>query len=79
MDGKSLGNYVIFDNKLMIIEQSINFPEEFLGDIASIAYHSNKLLKENQIFLDVQFDKSNIVVMKNEEEKALICSFNKKK
>ena len=79
MDAKNLGNFVIFDNKLMIIEQSINFPEELLGDIASIAYHSRKLTQDNQTLLDIQFEKSNIIVMKNEEEKASICSLNRKK
>ena len=79
MDGKNLGNYVIFDNKLMIIEQNQNFPEELLGDIGSIVYHTSKLLKDNQILLDVQFDKSNITLMRNNDQKASICSLNKKK
>ena len=79
MDGKTLGNYVIFDDKLMVLEQNPNFPEELLGDIGSMAYHINKAIDENQIFLDVQFEKSNITLMKNKELKTAICSFNKKK
>ena len=79
MDEKTFGNYVIFDEKLMIIEQNSNFPQELLGDIGSIAYHSNKLLNDNQILLDIQFEKSNITLMKNKEAKAVICSLNKKK
>ena len=79
MDGKTLGNYVIFDDKLMVLEQNQNFPEELLGDIGSMAYHINKAIDENQILLDVQFEKSNITLMKNKELKTAICSFNKKK
>ena len=79
MDGKNLGNYVIFDNKLMIIEQNLNFPEELLGEIGSMVYHTNKLLNDNQILIDVQFEKSNLTLMKDKEQKAAICSINKKK
>ena len=52
MDGKTLGNYVIFDDKLMVLEQNQNFPEELLGDVGSIVYHINKAIDENQILLD---------------------------
>ena len=79
MDGKTLGNYVIFDEKLMVIEQNPTFPEELLGDIGSIIYHINNALDDNQILLDVQFEKSNITLMKNKETKTAICSLNKKK
>ena len=79
MDGKTLGNYAIFDNKLMVMEQNPNFPEELLGDIGSIVYHTNKGLDDNQILIDVQFEKSNITLMTNKEIKASICSISKKK
>ena len=79
MDGKTLGNYVIFDDKLMVLEQNPNFPEELLGDIGSMVYHINKAMDESQILLDVQFEKCNITLMKNKEVKTAICSFNKKK
>ena len=56
----------------MIIEQNSNFPQELLGDIGSIEYYLNKLLNDNQILLDIQFEKSNITLMKNKEAKAII-------
>ena len=79
MDEKTFGNYAIFDDKLMVIEQNSNFPQDLLGELGSIIYHTNKLLNDNQILLDIQFEKSNITLMKNKETKTAICSLNKKK
>ena len=73
------GNCVTFDDKLMVVEQNPNFPEELLGDTGSIIYHSNKALQDNQIFIDVQFEKANLTLMTNKQEKASICLLNKKK
>ena len=79
MEGKLLNNYAIFDDKLMIIEQNPEFPKEILGDIGSILYHSNKAMNDEQFMVDVQFEKSNITLMKNKDGKASICALNKKK
>ena len=79
MEGKLLNNYAIFDDKLMIIEQNPEFPKEILGDIGSILYHSNKALNDEQFMVDVQFEKSNISLMKNKDTKTSICALNTKK
>ena len=79
MEQKLVSNYAIFDEKLMVIEQNSDFPKELLGDIGSIVYHSNKALNDEQILLDIQFEKSNITIMKNKDSKASICALNKKK
>ena len=79
MEGKLVNNYAIFDDKLMIIEQNPEFPNKILGDIGSILYHSNKALNDEQIMIDVQFEKSNISLMKNKDAKASIVALNKKK
>ena len=79
MEGKLLNNYAIFDDKLMIIEQNPEFPKEILGDIGSILYHSNKAMNDEQFMVDVQFEKSNITLMKNKDAKTSICALNKKK
>ena len=79
MEQKLVSNYAIFDEKLMVVEQNSDFPKELLGDIGSIVYHSNKALKDEQILLDIQFEKSNITIMKNKDSKASICALNKKK
>ena len=79
MEGKLLNNYAIFDDKLMIIEQNPKFPKEILGDIGSILYHSNKALNDEQFMIDVQFEKSNITLMKNKDIKTSICALNTKK
>ena len=36
-------------------------------------------LDDDQIILDIQFEKSNISIMKNKDAKASICAVNKKK
>ncbi len=79
MEQKLVSNYAIFDEKLMVVEQNSDFPKELLGDIGSIVYHSNKALNDEQILLDIQFEKSNITIMKNKDSKASICALNKKK
>ena len=79
MEQKLVSNYAIFDEKLMVVEQNSDFPNELLGDIGSILYHSNKALNDEQLLLDIQFEKSNITVMKNKDAKASICALNKKK
>ena len=79
MEQKLVSNYAIFDEKLMVVEQNSDFPKELLGDIGSIVYHSNKALNNEQILLDIQFEKSNITIMKNKDSKASICALNKKK
>ncbi len=79
MEQKLVSNYAIFDEKLMVVEQNSDFPNELLGDIGSILYHSNKALNDDQILLDIQFEKSNITIMKNKDSKASICALNKKK
>ena len=79
MDAKSLGNYVVFDDKMMTIEQSPSFPEELLGDISSVLYHSKKVCDDNQLFLDAQFENGNLNIMNDTKEKTSICTINKKK
>ena len=79
MEGKTLGNYVIFDEKLMVIEQNSEFPDEIVGDIGSILYHLDKAINDNQITIDIQFENSNLTLMKNKELKSSICSLSKKK
>ena len=79
MEQKLVSNYAILDEKLMVVEQNSDFPKELLGDIGSIVYHSNKALNDEQILLDIQFEKSNITIMKNKDSKASICALNKKK
>ncbi len=79
MEGKLMNNYVIFDEKLMVVEQNPEFPKEILGNIGSILYHSNKALNDDQIILDIQFEKSNITMMKKKDAKASICAVNKRK
>ena len=79
MEQKLVSNYAIFDEKLMVVVQNSDFPNELLGDIGSILYHSNKALNDEQLLLDIQFEKSNITVMKNKDAKASICALNKKK
>ena len=71
--------YVILDDKLMVVEQNSDFPDELLGDIGSILFHSNKALNDEQVMIDIQFEKSNISIMKNKDAKASICALNKKK
>ena len=79
MEQKLVSNYVIFDEKLMVIEQNKDFPNELLGDIGSILYHSDKALNDEQITLEIQFEKANISIMKKKDAKASICALNKKK
>ena len=79
MEQKLVNNYAIFDEKLMTIEQKSDFPNNLLGDIGSILYHSNKALNDEQLTIDIQFEKSNISIMKNKDAKASICALNKKK
>ena len=79
MEQKLVNNYAIFDEKLMPIEQKSDFPNNLLGDIGSILYHSNKALNDEQLTIDIQFEKSNISIMKNKDAKASICALNKKK
>ena len=79
MEQKLVSNYVIFDEKLMVIEQNKDFPNELLGDIGSILYHSDKALNDEQITLEIQFEKSNISIMRKKDAKASICALNKKK
>ena len=63
----------------MIIEKKSDFPEQLLGNLGSILYHSNKALNDEQLTIDIQFEKSNISIMNNKEAKASICALNKKK
>ena len=76
METKMVNNYVIFDDKLMVIEQNPHFPKDILGDIGSILYHSKRALNDENIILDIQFEKSNISLMNNKEAKASICALN---
>ena len=75
---KDNNNYLIFDNKGMVIEQSEAFNDNIIGDICDIIHKGKKLSEGNETVISIQFEKSNLVLVNNPDKKISVCSLSNK-
>ena len=75
---KDNNKYLLIDDKGMIIEQDEAFNDELTSDLGDIIYRSKLLSNENELLIDIQFEKSHIVISNDKSKKISICSLTNK-
>ncbi len=75
---KDNNNYLIIDNKGMVIEQSEAFNDNIIGDICDIIHKGKKISEGNETVISIQFEKSNLVLVNNPDKKISVCSLSNK-
>ena len=57
-DEKDNNNYLILDDKGMVVEQSKAFNDNIIGDICDIIQRSKKYSEGNEMVVSIQFEKN---------------------
>ena len=71
---KDNSKYLLLDDKGMVIEQDEAFSDEITGDICDIIHRSKKISTENEVLIDIQFEKSHLVLSNDLNKKLSVCS-----
>ena len=61
-------NYLLLDEKGMVIEQNEAFNDNILGDICDIIHKGKKLSEGNDMVISIQFEKSNLIIKEISKE-----------
>ena len=77
-DEKDNNNYLILDDKGMVVEQSKAFSDNIIGDICDIIQKSKKYSEGNEMVVSIQFEKSNLVLVNDPNKKISVCSLSNK-
>ena len=72
------GQYLLLDDKGMIIEQDKIYSDETINDICDIIHRGKKISNENEILIAVQFEKNNLVISNDKNKKLSVCSLTDK-
>ena len=79
MEGeKDSHNYLLLDEKGMVIEQNEAFNDNILGDICDIIHKGKEISEGNEMVVSVQFEKSNLVIVNDSDKKISVCSLSNK-
>ena len=77
-DEKDNNNFLILDDKGMVVEQSKAFSDNIIGDICDIIQKSKKYSEGNEMVVSIQFEKSNLVLVNDPNKKISVCSLSNK-
>ena len=78
MENEKKLNYLLLDEKGMIIEQNESFNDNIVGDVGDIIHKSKKISKENEMMISVQFENKNLVIVNDLNKKISVCSLSDK-
>ena len=78
MENEKKLNYLLLDEKGMIIEQNESFNDNIVGDVGDIIHKSKKISKENVMMISVQFENKNLVIVNDLNKKISVCSLSDK-
>ena len=78
MENEKKLNYLLLDEKGMIIEQNEAFNDNIVGDIGDIVNKSKKVSKENEMMVSIQFENKNLVIVNDLKKKISVCSLSDK-
>ena len=73
-DEKDNNNYLILDDKGMVVEQSKAFSDNIIGDICDIIQRSKKYSEGNEMVVSIQFEKTNLVLVNDSNKKISVCT-----
>ena len=77
-DEKDNNNYLILDDKGMVVEQSKAFNDNIIGDICDIIQRSKKYSEGNEMVVSIQFEKTNLVLVNDPNKKISVCTLSNK-
>ena len=77
-DEKDNNNFLILDDKGMVVEQSKAFSDNIIGDICDIIQRSKKYSEGNEMVVSIQYEKSNLVLVNDPNKKISVCSLSNK-
>ena len=77
-DEKDNNNFLILDDKGMVVEQSKGFSDNIIGDICDIIQRSKKYSEGNEMVVSIQYEKSNLVLVNDPNKKISVCSLSNK-
>ncbi len=70
--------YLVVDDKGMILEQGKAFQDNIIGDINDVINKSRKIFDDEEISINIQFEKANLVIVNNKDKKLSVCSLSTK-
>ena len=76
---KDNNDYLVLDEKGLVVEQSAVFGDNVIGDINDIINKGKKIFDDKEITFDIQYENSNLIIMNNSNNKLSVCSLVKKK
>ena len=74
MENEKDNNYLLLDDKGMVIEQGESFNDNLLGDICDIIHKSKKLSNDNELLVSIQLENKNLVIVNDTNKKISACS-----
>ena len=76
---KDSNNYLVLDDKGLVIEKSDIFSDSVIGDINDIINKGKKIFDDKEITFDIQYENSNLVIRNNSNIKLSVSSLVNKK
>ena len=76
---KDNNNYLVLDEKGLVVEKNDIFGDNVVGDINDIINKGKKIFDDKEITFDIQYENSNLIIMNNSNNKLSVCSLVNKK